>query len=90
MCDFAGRISTSQWALAVESVLHLHLPWRTLRSRLVRVTAEGSVEYFSSFEDLQIEQPMKEVQPNLIETMYRHRADLEIIFGMIDKDHSGK
>ncbi|XP_072370516.1 serine/threonine-protein phosphatase with EF-hands 1 isoform X2 [Scyliorhinus torazame] len=87
--DHTGRISTSQWALAVESVLHLHLPWRTLRSRLVRVTAEGSVEYFSSFEDLQIEQPMKEVQPNLIETMYRHRADLEIIFGMIDKDHSG-
>ncbi|XP_078415704.1 serine/threonine-protein phosphatase with EF-hands 1 isoform X1 [Cetorhinus maximus] len=87
--DHTGKISTSQWALAVESVLHLHLPWRTLRSRLVRVTAEGSVEYLSSFEDLQIEQPMKEVQPNLIETLYRHRADLEIIFGMIDKDHSG-
>ncbi|GCC38046.1 serine/threonine-protein phosphatase with EF-hands 1 [Chiloscyllium punctatum] len=87
--DQTGRISTSQWALAVESVLHLHLPWRTLRSRLVRVNTEGSVDYLSSFEDLQIEQPMKEVQPNLIETMYRHRADLEIIFGMIDKDHSG-
>uniref|UniRef100_UPI00398EBFAC serine/threonine-protein phosphatase with EF-hands 1 isoform X2 n=1 Tax=Pristiophorus japonicus TaxID=55135 RepID=UPI00398EBFAC len=87
--DYTGRITTSQWASAVESVLHLHLPWRTLRPRLVRVTADGSVEYLSSFEDLQIEQPMKEVQPNLIETMYRHRADLEIIFGMIDKDHSG-
>ncbi|XP_067895936.1 serine/threonine-protein phosphatase with EF-hands 1 isoform X3 [Heterodontus francisci] len=87
--DHTGRISTSQWASAVESVLHLHLPWRTLRPRLVRLSAEGSVEYLSSFEDLQIEQPMKEVQPNLIETMYRHRADLEIIFGMIDKDHSG-
>ncbi|XP_067848535.1 serine/threonine-protein phosphatase with EF-hands 1 isoform X1 [Heptranchias perlo] len=87
--DNTGRISTSEWASAVESVLHLKLPWRTLRSRLVHVTAEGSVEYLSSFEDLQIEQPMKEAQPNLIETMYRHRADLEIIFGMIDKDHSG-
>ncbi|XP_059506470.1 serine/threonine-protein phosphatase with EF-hands 1 isoform X2 [Stegostoma tigrinum] len=87
--DQTGKISTSQWASAVESVLHLHLPWRTLRSRLVRVDAEGSVDYLSSFEDLQIEQPMKEVQPNLIETLYRHRADLEIIFGMIDKDHSG-
>ncbi|XP_069745567.1 serine/threonine-protein phosphatase with EF-hands 1-like isoform X3 [Narcine bancroftii] len=93
--DCTGKIALSQWVSAVDSVLHLNVPWRTLRHRLVRTNADGSVDYFSSFESLQIEQPMKEidfgmqVQPNLIEAMYRHRADLEIIFRMIDKDHSG-
>ncbi|KAM4795691.1 serine/threonine-protein phosphatase with EF-hands 1 [Rhinophrynus dorsalis] len=84
-----GIISISEWASAIETVLHLDLPWRTLRSRLVRVTSEGCVDYMSCFEDLQLEQPIKEVQPSLVETLYRYRADLEIIFNIIDKDHSG-
>ncbi|XP_078512279.1 serine/threonine-protein phosphatase with EF-hands 1 [Lissotriton helveticus] len=84
-----GRISVSEWVSSVESVLHLDLPWRTLRSRLVRLSPEGSVEYMSCFEDLQMEPPIKEVQPSLVETLCRYRTDLEIIFNIIDKDHSG-
>uniref|UniRef100_K7G682 Serine/threonine-protein phosphatase with EF-hands n=1 Tax=Pelodiscus sinensis TaxID=13735 RepID=K7G682_PELSI len=83
------RISATEWASAMESVLHLALPWRTLRSRLVQLAPDGSVEYLSSFNDLEIEPPIKEVQPALVETLYRYRADLEIIFNIIDKDHSG-
>ncbi|MGH0125062.1 UNVERIFIED_CONTAM: hypothetical protein FKN15_021490 [Acipenser sinensis] len=79
----------NDWASAVESVLRLDLPWRTLRSRLVRLAPDGSVEYLSCFEDLHMEQPIKEVTPRLVETLYRYRTDLEIIFNMIDKDHSG-
>ncbi|XP_033864192.3 serine/threonine-protein phosphatase with EF-hands 1-like isoform X1 [Acipenser ruthenus] len=85
-----GTVSTSDWASAVESVLRLDLPWRTLRLRLVRLAPDGSVEYLSCFEDLHMEQPIKEqVTPSLVETLYRYRTDLEIIFNMIDKDHSG-
>ncbi|KAM8977105.1 serine/threonine-protein phosphatase with EF-hands 1 [Pelodytes ibericus] len=84
-----GRITTSEWASSMEAVLHLHLPWRTLRSRLARLASDGSVEYLSCFEDLQMERPVKVVQPSLIETLQRYRADLEIIFNIIDKDHSG-
>ncbi|XP_051783071.1 serine/threonine-protein phosphatase with EF-hands 1 isoform X2 [Erpetoichthys calabaricus] len=84
-----GRISTSDWASAVESVLHLDLPWRTLRSRLVKLGPDGNVDYLSCFEDLQIERSIKEVTPCLMETLYRYRTDLEIIFNIIDKDHSG-
>ncbi|XP_077199240.1 serine/threonine-protein phosphatase with EF-hands 1 [Paroedura picta] len=84
-----GKISPSQWASAMESVLHLDLPWRTLRSRLVHQVQDGSVEYLSSFDALEIELPIKEVQPSLVETLCRYKADLEIIFNMIDKDHSG-
>ncbi|TFK10244.1 epoxide hydrolase 3-like [Platysternon megacephalum] len=84
-----GRISATEWASAVESVLHLDLPWRTLRSRLVQLAPDGSVEYLSCFNDLEIEPAIKEVQPALVETLYRYRTDLEIIFNIIDKDHSG-
>ncbi|XP_053561239.1 serine/threonine-protein phosphatase with EF-hands 1 [Bombina bombina] len=85
-----GTISISEWASAMKAVLHLDLPWRTLRSRLVQLAPDGGVEYQSCFEDLQMEQPIKEnVQPSLVETLYRYRADLEIIFNIIDKDHSG-
>ncbi|KAG2456977.1 PPE1 phosphatase, partial [Polypterus senegalus] len=55
-----GRISTSDWATAVESVLHLDLPWRTLRSHLVKLGPDGNVDYLSCFEDLQIERSIKE------------------------------
>uniref|UniRef100_A0A674IXV0 Serine/threonine-protein phosphatase n=1 Tax=Terrapene triunguis TaxID=2587831 RepID=A0A674IXV0_9SAUR len=83
--NYTGRISATEWASAVESVLHLDLPWRTLRSRLVQLAPDGSVEYLSCFNDLEIEP----VQPALVETLYRYRTDLEIIFNIIDKDHSG-
>nr|XP_020644775.1 serine/threonine-protein phosphatase with EF-hands 1 [Pogona vitticeps] len=84
-----GKISPTEWASAMESVLHLDLPWRTLRSRLVYVARDGNIEYFSSFDDLEIKLPIKEVQPSLVETLCRYKADLEIIFNIIDRDHSG-
>ncbi|XP_053160590.1 serine/threonine-protein phosphatase with EF-hands 1 isoform X2 [Hemicordylus capensis] len=87
--NYTGRISPSEWASAVESVLCLALPWRTLRSRLVHLARDGSVEYLSSFDDLEIKLPIKEVQPSLVETLCRYKADLEIIFNMIDRDNSG-
>ncbi|XP_039375223.1 serine/threonine-protein phosphatase with EF-hands 1 isoform X2 [Mauremys reevesii] len=87
--NYTGRISATEWAAAMESVLHLDLPWRTLRSRLVQLAPDGSVEYLSCFNDLEIEPAIKEVQPALVETLYRYRTDLEIIFNIIDKDHSG-
>ncbi|KAM3936355.1 serine/threonine-protein phosphatase with EF-hands 1 [Leptodactylus fuscus] len=87
--DDTGKISVSDWASAMEAVLHLDLPWRTLRSRLVRLASDGNVKYLSCFEDLQMEKSNKKVQPNLVETLYRYKADLEIIFNIIDKDHSG-
>ncbi|NXL29632.1 PPE1 phosphatase, partial [Glaucidium brasilianum] len=84
-----GRISVSDWAVAMESVLQLDLPWRMLRAQLVQMTPNGEVDYMSCFYDLKIGQPTKQVQPALVETLCRYRRDLEIIFNIIDKDHSG-
>ncbi|XP_064412961.1 serine/threonine-protein phosphatase with EF-hands 1 [Latimeria chalumnae] len=83
-----GRISVNEWASAIESVLTMDLPWRTMRSRLVRLSPDGKVEYLSCFEDLWLEKPVK-VQLSLMETLCRYRTDLEVIFNVIDKDHSG-
>lgn len=59
--SFTGRISTSEWAQVVESVLRLDLPWRTLRQRLARLGADGNVEYASCFEDISPGEPIPPV-----------------------------
>ncbi|KAM9264733.1 serine/threonine-protein phosphatase with EF-hands 1 [Cariama cristata] len=84
-----GRISVNDWAAAMESVLQLGLPWRMLRSQLAQMNPDGEVDFMSCFYDLKISQPIKEAQPALVETLCRYRKDLEIIFNIIDKDHSG-
>ncbi|NXG85545.1 PPE1 phosphatase, partial [Stercorarius parasiticus] len=84
-----GKISVNDWAAAMESVLQLELPWRMLRSQLAQTNSDGEVDFMSCFYDLKMGQPIKEVQPALVETLCRYRKDLEIIFNVIDKDHSG-
>uniref|UniRef100_A0A8B9C8H2 Serine/threonine-protein phosphatase with EF-hands n=1 Tax=Anser brachyrhynchus TaxID=132585 RepID=A0A8B9C8H2_9AVES len=88
--DNTGRITLSNWATAVESVLHLGLPWRMLRPQLVRTTADGMLEYKSWLDDLAMEQRSQEhIQSSLLEVIYRNRSNLETIFRIIDRDHSG-
>ncbi|XP_058484892.1 serine/threonine-protein phosphatase with EF-hands 1 isoform X1 [Solea solea] len=84
-----GCVSLSEWAQVLESVLRLDLPWRTLRPQLTRLTPDGSVEYQSCFEDMGPGISLPQVTPNLAETLFRYRTDIEIIFNIIDKDHSG-
>ncbi|NWX37425.1 PPE1 phosphatase, partial [Notiomystis cincta] len=84
-----GRISVNDWAAAMESVLQLELPWRMLRSHLAQMNPDGEVDFMSCFYDLKVGHPIKEAQPALAETLSRYRKDLEIIFNIIDKDHSG-
>lgn len=84
-----GKISMGQWAFSMETVLGLKLPWRSLSIRLVTTDKEGNVDYMSCFNDMHIQKPVKEVQSALIETLYRYRSDLQIIFNVIDSDHSG-
>ncbi|KFO97685.1 Serine/threonine-protein phosphatase with EF-hands 1, partial [Calypte anna] len=84
-----GRIPVNDWAAAMESVLQLELPWRILQPQLAQMNPDGEVDFMSCFYDLKIGQPTKEIQPALMETLCRYRKDLEIIFNVIDKDHSG-
>ncbi|MED6293570.1 hypothetical protein CHARACLAT_011816 [Characodon lateralis] len=84
-----GCVSVGEWAKVLESVLRLDLPWRTLRPHLVHLAPDGSVEYQSCFEDVGPGAALPQVSPNLAETLFRYRTDIEIIFNIIDKDHSG-
>uniref|UniRef100_A0A8C9KLZ1 Serine/threonine-protein phosphatase n=1 Tax=Panthera tigris altaica TaxID=74533 RepID=A0A8C9KLZ1_PANTA len=85
----SGKLSMSQWAFSMENILGLNLPWRSLSSRLVTTDTNGDIDYMSSFQDIHIQKPVKEAQSTLIETLYRYRSDLQIIFNVIDSDHSG-
>ncbi|XP_015216855.2 serine/threonine-protein phosphatase with EF-hands 2 isoform X1 [Lepisosteus oculatus] len=85
-----GRIALNDWATAVESVLRLGLPWRVLRPQLVASAPGGFLHYHSWFQELAIEQPVREhIHQSLLETLYRNRANLETIFRIIDSDNSG-
>ncbi|XP_073654879.1 serine/threonine-protein phosphatase with EF-hands 1 isoform X2 [Tursiops truncatus] len=85
----SGKLSVGQWAFSMENILGLNLPWRSLSSHLVTTDKDGNIDYMSSFQDIHIQKPVKEVQSTLIETVYRYRSDLQIIFNVIDSNHSG-
>nr|XP_039331381.1 serine/threonine-protein phosphatase with EF-hands 1 isoform X3 [Saimiri boliviensis boliviensis] len=85
----SGKLPVSQWAFCMESILGLHLPWRSLSSNLATIDENGNIEYMSSFRNIHIEKPIKEANSALVEILYRYRSDLEIIFNAIDTDHSG-
>lgn len=52
----------NDWASAVESVMHLNLPWRTLFSQLVSSKSnDGSVDYQGWFNELAIKGPNADV-----------------------------
>ncbi|XP_024609862.1 serine/threonine-protein phosphatase with EF-hands 2-like [Neophocaena asiaeorientalis asiaeorientalis] len=100
--DKTGLITLSDWAAAVESVLHLGLPWRMLRPQLVSSLTDNKLEYKSWLKNLAKEQfsheiasvyPQNHLQENiqssLLEALYRNRSNLETIFRIIDSDHSG-
>uniref|UniRef100_A0A8V0XF46 Serine/threonine-protein phosphatase n=1 Tax=Gallus gallus TaxID=9031 RepID=A0A8V0XF46_CHICK len=57
-CKNTGRISISDWAAVMESVLQLKLPWRMLRSRLVKTDPDGKVDYMSCFCYMDTARPM--------------------------------
>uniref|UniRef100_A0A8C6UHR9 Serine/threonine-protein phosphatase n=1 Tax=Neogobius melanostomus TaxID=47308 RepID=A0A8C6UHR9_9GOBI len=78
-----GLINLSDWADAVEGVMHLALPWRMLRSQLVTgKSSDGMINYIDWFNELHIDE-------GLIETLYRHRSTVETIFRIVDTDNSG-
>ncbi|KAL1791113.1 serine serine/threonine-protein phosphatase with EF-hands 2 [Sigmodon hispidus] len=88
--DESGTITMSDWAVAVETVLHLGLPWRMLRPQLVNTSVDNVLEYKSWLESLAKEQLSREnIQSSLLEKLYRNRSNLETIFRIIDSDHSG-
>ncbi|XP_040898418.1 serine/threonine-protein phosphatase with EF-hands 2 [Toxotes jaculatrix] len=89
--DNKGRVSLNDWASAVESVMHLNLPWRMLRCQLVTCkTSDGMIDYHEWFNELAIKGPSADhIDQSLLETLYRHRSTLETIFRIVDTDNSG-
>ncbi|KAK5611103.1 hypothetical protein CRENBAI_022014 [Crenichthys baileyi] len=86
-----GLVSLNDWSSAVESVMHLNLPWRTLRCQLVTCkTSDGMINYCDWFNELAIKGPNTDhIDQSLLETLYRHRSTLETIFRIVDTDNSG-
>lgn len=61
--DPSGLVSLTDWASAVESVMHLGLPWRMLSCQLVtNKTSDGMLNYYDWFNDLAIKGPNTDVR----------------------------
>ncbi|XP_059192441.1 serine/threonine-protein phosphatase with EF-hands 2 [Centropristis striata] len=86
-----GLVNMNDWASAVESVMHLSLPWRMLRYQLVTgKSTEGLIDYNEWFNELAFKGPNTDhIDQGLLETLYRHRSTLETIFRIVDTDNSG-
>uniref|UniRef100_A0A3Q2V4R5 Serine/threonine-protein phosphatase with EF-hands n=1 Tax=Haplochromis burtoni TaxID=8153 RepID=A0A3Q2V4R5_HAPBU len=86
-----GLLSLNDWASAVESVMHLDLPWRMLRSQLVTCkNSEGTIDYYEWFNELTFFfWSLQHIDQSLLEMLYRHRSTLETIFRIVDTDNSG-
>ncbi|XP_060103392.1 serine/threonine-protein phosphatase with EF-hands 2 [Heteronotia binoei] len=87
-----GVITLNDWAIAVESVLHLGLPWRMLRRQLVPRLIGGKLDYNHWLKHIAMEQKsthQERIQSSLLETIYRNLPNLETVFNIIDTDHSG-
>ncbi|GAV09514.1 hypothetical protein RvY_19043-2 [Ramazzottius varieornatus] len=87
-----GMIKIQDWCNAVEKVLKLGLPWRTLRRRLVQTSKINHqlVDYYTTFdENTAVEASPTRTTPLLFETLYRQKDNLEVIFRWMDQDNSG-
>lgn len=60
-----GTVSVSEWALVLETVVRLDLPWRTLRPHLVHLAPDGRVKYQTCFEDMEPGIPLAQVLAGL-------------------------
>ncbi|KAM5221404.1 serine/threonine-protein phosphatase with EF-hands 1 [Ctenodactylus gundi] len=86
----SGKISVMEWALTMDSVLELNLPWKSLSTCFVEVDKTGHVQYMSTFENNDFVKPEKQAETTLTEILCKYRLDLQAVFDIINSGHSGK
>lgn len=72
-------MSVSEWALVLETVVRLDLPWRTLRPHLVQLAPDGRVKYQSCFEDMEPGIPLAQVSAGLVVVVCSPSAPQQVI-----------
>lgn len=73
----SGFVSLSDWAAALESVLHLGLPWRMLSSQLATAkTSDGMISYHDWFNELAIKGANIDVRMQDIQYTHTQRCSL--------------
>ena len=88
------------WCSTVERVTELNVPWRALASRLVSLTEDGKHVLYRQSVRVALGQSErsaskaninagKQESAGVTETLYRHKATLEMLFRFMDKDSSG-
>ncbi|KAK3099357.1 hypothetical protein FSP39_003230 [Pinctada imbricata] len=87
--DCSGRITHQDWCDAMEKVMEMELPWRTLRTKLTRSDYDGKVLYETTFEEMRLYHRYSGNGPTITEMLYRQKDNLETVFRILDRDNSG-
>ena len=96
-----GVVSYGQWTDVMEHVLHIHMQWRIIQPLLTSMTKEGFIPYIEFLDrynvDTNVKSPsintpetQRELRRDLFNRLYKHRAKLEALFRVFDKNGDGR
>ncbi|OPL21695.1 serine 2 threonine-protein phosphatase with ef-hands, partial [Mytilus galloprovincialis] len=86
-----GKVTVKEWCEVMEYVMRMDLPWRSLRSKLVKDDpgTDIMVLYHTMFDQYHLYHRYTGNGPTLTEMLYRNKDNLETIFRILDRDNSG-
>ncbi|OPL21689.1 serine 2 threonine-protein phosphatase with ef-hands, partial [Mytilus galloprovincialis] len=87
-----GKVKVKEWCEVMEYVMRMDLPWRSLRSKLVKDDpgTDIMVLYHTMFDQYHLYHRYTGNGPTLTEMLYRNKDNLETIFRILDRDNSGQ
>ncbi|XP_071126926.1 serine/threonine-protein phosphatase with EF-hands 1-like isoform X1 [Mytilus edulis] len=87
-----GKVTVKEWCEVMEYVMRMDLPWRSLRSKLVKDDpgTDIMVLYHTMFDQYHLYHRYTGNGPTLTEMLYRNKDNLETIFRILDRDNSGQ
>lgn len=84
-----GHVSLRAWESIMSSVLQMHLPWVTIRSKLVQEDSEG-ILYETMFKGYTLNNSRIQISNSqIMENLYQWKDILAAIFKLIDTNNSG-
>ncbi|DAZ93061.1 TPA: hypothetical protein N0F65_009735, partial [Lagenidium giganteum] len=92
-----GKLTVTSWSFVMEEVLQLSLDWKTLQPLLTGLDKEGLVPYKEFLGRYTAEgvksgvtaDEVRDRRRQAFNSLYRHRARLEALFRVLDRDGNG-
>jgi serine/threonine-protein phosphatase with EF-hand domain len=85
----SNHLSLKIWSEIMGNILHIDLPWLTLRSKIVQEDENG-ILYRTMFDNYVLDHSnMQMANSGIMEDLYMWKDMLMVLFNLIDYNHSG-